>query len=280
MKNLVLSLILLHATAGLAAEKFRAPEPLLTVTEANRKPASLPEDHAKQETNEEVFQQLGVGSEALTQNSFGQWNDEVVKVTEIFDDKSVRIKYPNGRAPLVKFHNLARNLSLPVPCLTSHGTAVCQGDRVLYPLPSASLMIPEAEVRYAFSNGKLLLRDGDDFLLSAEQVGKSVECSPQRPTICLHDHVLAEGFKDGSRHVFEGTIEKAYTHGPVLVRVSPTLLIPIDVSAVKKRVAAEAVIDDPAVISEHSFTAKPSYTVLPEVEPLDPKQADKIKDAR
>jgi hypothetical protein len=214
MKILAVSLILLHAGLAWAAEEFRAPAPLLTAAEPNRKPASLPDDRAKQASNEEVFRLLKVGSVALTQNSYGSWNNEVVRVVEVFDDQSVRIKYPDGRSPLVKFKNLAKNLSPPGLCVSSHGAEICQGDHVLYPLPSASLLIPEAEVRYAFRNGRVLLRDGDDFLLDGSQVGKSVDCSPQKSTICVHDHVLAEGYKDGARHVFEGTIEKATPTAP------------------------------------------------------------------
>ncbi|MGZ3695713.1 MAG: hypothetical protein ACXWQO_16560 [Bdellovibrionota bacterium] len=203
-----------------------------------------------------------------------------MKVVEIFDDKSVRVKFDNGRKPIVRFANISKNLSPAVRCGNSHGFEICKGDRVLYPLGSASLMIPEAEVLAAFKNNRALLRDGTDFQIDLEKVGKEVDCSPQKPTICKDAHVMAEGYNDGSRHVLEGTIEKAYTHGPVLVRISPTTLIPIDASAVKKRIAAEAVIDDPAVLSNHGFHGKPSYTTLPELEPLDPNIADHVKEAR
>ncbi|MGE3263553.1 MAG: hypothetical protein AB7K68_17385 [Bacteriovoracia bacterium] len=280
MKILALLLLLLPCLS-MATEKFREPTPLLSADEnpapaADRRLASV----GKSSSNEEVFGKLTVGTRAITQNSFGSWNNEVVKVIEVFDDNSVRLKFDNGRTPIVKFKNLSKNLSPAAPCGHSHGAEICKGDRVLYPLASASLMIPEAEVIEVFENNQALLRDGTDFQANLEQVGKATDCSPQKPSICQGSYVLAEGFNNGARHVFEGTVEKAYTHGPVLVRVSPTLLIPIDATAVKKRVAAEASVEDPAVLSNHGFHGKPSYTVMPELEPLDPAKADSVKEAR
>lgn len=285
MKTLLLSLLLLAPSAVPAKEKFLAPEPLLTKADESRRPASLvrSETLVPAATNEEIFRNIQIGSKFQIQNSLDGWNDEVVTVIAIYDDQSVRVKFRNGNTPLVQFKNLARNLAPEIPetnCGESQGTSICKGDKVLYRSDSASLLIPEAEVMRIFANGSATLRDGFDFELPLSQVGKSVDCSPQKPGYCVGDSVLAEGFRDGARHVFEGRIERAYSHGPVLVRVDTTLLIPIDVSAVKKRVAAEASIDDPNVVTDFGMKETPTWTVLPEIEPLDPIKADRVNKSR
>lgn len=289
MKILALTLLLIPGFTQ--AESFRLPEPLLHVSpesavKGGRKPASI-KDPAP--TNEEVFRTLKPGARALTRNSYGSWDDEVVTVVEIFDDNSVRVKFKDGRTPIVKFKNFSKNLSPVKQCGHSHGIEICKGDMVLYPLSSASLMIPEAKVEEVFANNRALLQDGVDFKLDLEQVGKSVPCSPQKESICVGDPVLAEGYKDGSRYTFEGKIEKAYSHGPVMVRVSPTLLIPIDVGAVKERVAGIEV-NDPSVISDRAVHGKGSWSVMPEqpvqgtvleeLEALQSDKADAVRDVR
>src|SRR5690606_8799231 len=110
---------------------------------------------------------------------------------------------------------------------------------------------PEAPVSHVFKNGTVAVRDGADFVMDLKQVGKSVECSPQRENICAGDHVRAEGYKLNQPIAFEGEIEKAYSHGVVLVRTGKLWRYPIDVSAVRKRIAAEAeeAVAPPAMIS-------------------------------
>jgi hypothetical protein len=280
--NTLALLLLLFPSLAPAAEKFRAAPALLlpavTKNSGARQPATIPPKAS--ESNEDVYEQLPVGATAMIQNSFGKWNNQVVRVIAIYEDKSIRIKLPDGSSPIVRFDNLKKNLSPVADCGVSLGTTICRGDKVLYGLASASVMIPEAEVMKVFKNNHAIVRDGTDFELELNTVGKETNCSPQKPSICVDSDVLAEGYNDGSRYVLEGKIQKAYSHGVVLVRVSPTMLIPIDAMAVKKRIAAEAVIDDPAVLSNHDMHNKPSYTVLPELEPLNPNLADHMKEAR
>jgi hypothetical protein len=125
------------------------------------------------------------------------------------------------------------------------------------------------------------VRDGADFVLDADQVGKTVACSPQKESICVGDYVYAEGFKLDRKFNFEGPVKKAYTHGVVVVEADHFWKYPIDVSAVKKRTMSDDGENNPAVITNQVSRKRDlPMNVTPELEPNDIGTADSVQTAR
>lgn len=218
----------------------------------------------------------------IIQNSTQELDDEVVVVTDVFDDGSVRIKRQNGSTNFVNAKNLAATLSPEVGCGDSHGEQICKGDMIFYPVRTSSMEIPEAKAAFIFKNGSVVVRDGGEFVFELKQVGKARACSPQRESICVGDYVYAESFREDQKFPFEGPVEKIYTHGVVIVRVNDRWRYPIDVAAVKERIATDnPLLLDPAVITTRGSRGKElPYNVMPELEPLDPNKADNARDVR
>jgi hypothetical protein len=244
----------------------------------NRGPASVQVADA----NRELFSRLNPGDRAIIQNSIHELDDEVVEIVDKFEDGQVRVKRANGKIQFVRAKNLALTLSPEVECGDSHGTKICKGDTVFYPVRISSLNLPEAEVSHIFENGAVVIRDGGVFVFELKQVGKPSRCSPQKESTCMGDYVYASGFRDNRSFEFEGPVEKAYTNGVVIVRVNGLWRYPIDVHATKRRIASTAPDElSPAVITTHGTRGKDlPYPITPEIEPLDPVRADKVLDAR
>ncbi len=251
---------------------------------SGRAPASSPASLAQQ--NRALLEELRPGVKrkfAVLQNSFEDWNDQVVEIIEELEDGSLRVQNENGERMFVRFENLARNLSPEVTCGESHDVEICVGQKVIYPAHSASLEIPQATVQKIFANGSVVVRDGLDFVFDLQQLGKEVECSPQKPSICREDHVVADGYRGGEKFSFEGPIMAAFTNGLVVVN-SGVLRFPIDVSATRERVnAAEGAITHPGIITSRGDANKlklPNVGVTTEIEPYNPQAADKAQGAR
>lgn len=231
--------------------------------------------------NRRISEIAAPGKVFMVQNSVKDLDDEVVVVTDKFEDGSVRVLRPNGKKAFVRFKNLAKSLSPETDCLPSHDVQICKGENVFYPARTSSLELPEAPVAHAFENGVLVVSDGADFVLDAGQVGKSVNCSPQKESVCVGDHVYAEGYRLDRVFNFEGRVKKAYTNGVVVVEADHFWKYPIDVQAVKKRIMTAEGENNPAVISNHvSRKANLPYNVLPEIEPLSPTEGNEARGAQ
>jgi hypothetical protein len=281
---LFLTLGLLLSAGAEAAERLENSALLATPEQAGpgRKPASISSPRDAAAKNRALFERLKPGHTVIIQNSYPGWEDQVAEVTEKYDDGSVRIRLRNGKMGSIKATQLADSLSPEVQsgCGTSHGVKVCKGEKVYYPARSTSLEIPEAPISHIFENGTLTVTDGAEFVLDWKQVGKAVQCSPQKETICVGDHVHADGFKKDQAVSFEGDVERAYSHGVVIVRTDDLWRFPIDVSALKKRIAV--IEPGPAVITERAPVKRlpANVKVAPEIEPLDLHKADHVDEAR
>jgi hypothetical protein len=227
--------------------------------------------------NRALFDRLRIGDTVVIQNSFPGWEDELAEVTEKYEDGQVNIRLRNGKTGSIPLKRLASTLSPETSdgCGLSHGTRLCKGDKVLYPARSATLELPEVPVRHVFENGTVVVNDGADFILDLPQVGKAVVCSPQKESICEGDFVKAEGYKLDQPVSFSGPVEKAYTHGVVMVR-SGQWRFPIDVMGVSERTAGGG--RAPASLPSPDGGAKAK--VSPEIEPLDAGLADQIQRGR
>lgn len=211
----------------------------------------------KKEANKAVFEQAKPGDVFILQNSIQGWNNEVVSVVDKFSDGTIRVKLENGSLAVIRGSNLAEMLSPEVSCGDSHGVQICKGDSVFYPVRTSSLLLPEGPVAKVFKNGTVVVKDGADFYLDLDQVGKSVNCSPQKESICTGDYVLADAYKDTEKFSFEGPVEKVYTNGIAIVKVDNNWRYPIQATALVKRVASLDGASNPAVItSREGFTKK------------------------
>jgi hypothetical protein len=264
-------ILLFFSVPSQAAEGLRTLSPLMMAEEPETA-EKMVDPEAK--ANEAQFSKLPVGARAFTQNSYGKWEGQVVEVVQHLDDHSVRVKYKTGESPMVSFKNLRKNLSAPKTCGISHDAKICKGDHVLYPFPTASLMVPEAEVVEIFESDHALLLDGDEFVTELSKLGKSVDCSPQKPSICVKDPVVAEGYRAGEKYSFEGMVEKAYTNGVVLVR-SGTSLLQFDALSVKKVIDSDPA--NPAVVSSKT-APKEAPVSAPDLPP--PPGAESSLDAQ
>lgn len=316
---LALAALLLAATPALGADSFlRSRSSVLSVAPTtslgqvewadhnryngggNNAPTRGPASSSQMSRNAKnraMCEKIEPGQRYMIKNSVHDWDDRVVTVVDKFDDCSVRVRVEKDTTTevgsrrlgspdrsdtaFVRFKNLAASLAPEVDCVKSHGVDICKNDFVFYPARTSSMELPEAPVRYAFAHGVVVVRDGANFVLDADQVGKSVACSPQKESVCVGDYVYAEGFRVDRHFNFEGPVRKAYTHGVVVVEADKLWKFPIDVSAVKKRIASQDGIDDPAVISTRNSRGKDlPFNVTPEIEPFEPNEADRVRSVR
>jgi len=226
-----------------------------------------------QNTNQELFERMKPGDKLIVQNSTYDMNDEVVTIIDKFEDGSVRLKRPNGHLVFVRAPNLAATLSPEVECGESHGSQICKGETVFYPVRSASLALPEDEVVHIFENRSVVVKDGGgQFILDLNQVGKRSQCSPQKDSICTGVYVHAEAYRGDTKFEFEGKVEATYSNGVALVRVG-ALQYPIEAVALKRRVEAlDPNWNETSFISNRGSRTLQDvpYSVIEELEPLDP----------
>lgn len=250
------------------------------ILNANPKSALAPKralasiDQDLKEANKAMFEKIIVGENFIIQNSIEGWQDEVVSVVDKFEDKSIRVKFQNGKTAFIKGYNLARTLSPEVSCGQSHGVEICKDDEVFHPIRSTSLQLPEGKVMKIFQNGTVVVRDGADFYLTLDQVGKPVTCSPQKESICEGDYVIADAYKDVEKFTLEGPVERIYTNGVAVVKMDNYWRFPIQSTALMKRISSLKGEESPGVISSREFTIKkdqrdPFGAVTPEILPVE-----------
>jgi hypothetical protein len=246
--------------------------------------ASVPSREEKGAENKALFERLKAGDTVVIQHSFPGWEDQLAEITDKYEDGRVRIRLNDGKRAYVAPDKLASTLSPETDCGESHGVQICKGDEVYYPARSTSLKTPEAPVAHVFENGTVVVKDGADFVMDLKQVGKSVNCSPQKENVCVGDVVHAEGYKNDQPITFEGPVEKIYSHGVVLVRTDGLWRFPIDVTAVTKRIdtepKAEADTGGRGLASipeaEYPELLPVEEKVIPEIEPLNLHKADQL----
>ena len=175
------------------------------------------------------------GQFAIIQNSTDSWTDQVVQISDVFEDGSVRVRLSDGTKAFIRSDTILKTLAPDITCVDSHGTKICNGDKVYYPLHAASVAVPEAKVEHLFSNGKVEVLAGLHHVFNMDEIGKETACSPQKITICKGDYVVANGYKESRPFTFEGTVDKAYSNGIVLVASSYFWRLPVNVSGVIKR---------------------------------------------
>jgi hypothetical protein len=249
-----------------------------------RKLASVDSTRAIQaELREELDQKLKVGSYAIIQKSVEEWNNQTVRIIARFEDGSRKVELDNGTVARVQFNNL-HTLSPELPeagsCCPSHGVNICKDEQVYHPVPSSSIGVPLGKVRRIFENCAMVVRDGLDFVYDAEQLGKSVDCSPQKETVCVGKIVYVEGYRNGRRYEFEGPVEQVFTNGVALVR---TGLWSMPADAVSLKVQTDSLYSLPpekhtgAVITSRDGQRKIPVLTYPEIEPYDANEADRVE---
>ncbi len=278
MKACLLLLLALFCLEAQATDRYRVDSATLhkdPTTWFGRAPvrnlASYP-DKELEAQNKALFEKLKPGSKVIITNSLNEFEDNIARIVDKFEDGSVRVELANGKRYKIRGKNLSLTASPEVKCGKSFETEICKGDKVFYPSVSTSLYIPEAPVEHIFENGAVVVKDGAaTFILDLQQVGKKVECSPQKMSLCKGDYVMAEGYRNNARFDFEGTVEEAYTHGKVLVKSDGFWLFPIDVEAVSERTETELAEKNPAVITSSGSRVKQiPYRVTEEIEPAIP----------
>lgn len=244
---------------------------------AVRKPAT----EQQVDPNRTVFEKLAPGSFAVIQNSVDAWEDQLVQVVDKFEDGSLRVRLvESGEKAFIRSSNVATSLSPAAKCIVSHKTELCVGDQVFYPNQAITLGIPEGKLEHIFENGVVFVRDGGLRVYHAKEVGKSVNCSPKKETICVNDYVLGNGYRGTSSYTFEGPVERAYSNGIVVVRSSAFWRFPVDVSSVVERIATTENEVDGSVISSREVREKVPAKITPELEPVETRPSDYFQDAR
>jgi hypothetical protein len=275
VKACVFLLLALYGLNAQATDRYRVDSATLKkdpTTWFGRAPvrnlASYPEQELEAQ-NKTLFDKLKPGSKVIIMNSTHEFEDNIARVVDKFEDGSVRVELTNGKRYKIRGKNLSLTVSPEVKCGKSFATDICKGDKVFYPSVSTSLYIPEAPVEYVFENGAVVVKDGAAiFILDLQQVGKAVDCSPQKMSLCKGDYVMAEGYRNNARFDFEGTVEQAYTHGLALIKSDGFWLFPIDVGAVSERTETEQAEKNPAVITSSGSRVKQiPYRVTEEIEP-------------
>ena len=248
--------------------------PLRPVTEAGRveyglrrrAPASV-SSLERNAQNRQLCEKMRPGQVFMIKNSVHDFDDRIVTVADRYEDCSVRVKLENGQKAYVRFQNLSQTLAPEVDCVPSHGTLVCKGDQVFYPARTSSMEIPEAPIEKAFAHGVVVVRDGADFVLNADQVGKPATCAPGKENICLGKYVHAEAFKVDRKFDFEGKVARVYTNDVAVVETG-LFKYPIAVAALKERIATDEADFDPSVITRrNSMGMKTPFNVMPTIEP-------------
>lgn len=272
--------------SGLISDRLLASQPGQVIRldklrkGGGRMPASVDSIRALEATErKDLDEKLTTGTYAIIRNSVQEWNDQVVRVIARFEDGSRKVQLDNGSVARIQFDNLHTLSPETGKCCKSQGVNICKGDKVYHPLPSTSIGVPLGKVRRVFENCTLLVRDGLDFIYSSSQVGKAVDCSPQKESVCVGKIVYVEGFRNGRRYEFEGPVAQVFTNGTVLVRTG-LWLMPVDAVAVK--VQTESLYSIPteettgAMISSRDGQRKIFVPTYPEVEPYDANDTQQL----
>lgn len=259
----------------------RPDEVLRLEKSKGRKPASVDNAEAKRQALIDANdRKLKIGALAIIQGSVPEWNNEVVQVVALYENGDRKVQLENGKFAHIRLANLNTLSPEKKGCCDSNGVKVCKGDKVYHPLPSSSIAIPEGKVQRLFENCSVVVRDGLDFVYDARQLGKPVQCSPQKPSVCVDKTVFAEGYKQGNRFSFEAPVAKVYTNGTALLRTD-LFLMPIDVTALSVQTESTLKGRRPAsvVVGRDSPANIPTYTTR-EVEPADATLWDKSQGER
>ncbi|MGZ3703072.1 MAG: hypothetical protein ACXWSD_14915, partial [Bdellovibrionota bacterium] len=231
--------------------------------------------------NQELDGKLKVGTYAIVRDSVEDWNDQVVQVTSRYDDGSRQVKLDNGTFARVKFNNLVTLSPETGKCCKSNGVDICKGDLVWHPLPTTSIGVPQGKVLRIFENCSTVVRDGLDYVYQMRQIGKSVDCSPQKESVCVGKVVYVEGYRDGKRYQFEGPVSQVFTNGTILVKTGLWLL-PTDAATaiVQTDALNKASNRSPASIGPRDGQREIPVPVYPEIEPYDAHDAQVLIDRK
>lgn len=258
--------------------------PIRLPKRGGRKLASVDTERQEKEAARRALdEKLGMGSYAIIQGSTDDWNNQVVRVVARFEDGSRRVQLENGTEARIAFKNLHTLSPETGKCCQSNGVNICRNDRVYHPLPTAMVGVPMGKVRRLFENCATLVRDGLDYIYDAKQLGKSVDCSPQKDSVCVGKVVYVQAYYNGGLVEMQGPVEQVFTNGTALVRSAGTLM-PVDVAALT--VQTESILAVPAaeksgpVITSRDGQRKIFVPTMPEVEPFDANSAQELLDER
>lgn len=262
------------------------PERVIRLQRAEKKGrglASVDEQRkTRAEENKDLDKKLPVGGYAIVVNSVDDWNDQVVKITARYDDGSRQVQLDNGTYARVRFENLYTLSPETEKCCKSNGVDICKGDMVWHPLPSTSIGVPNGKVLHIFENCSTVVRDGLDYVYQMRQVGKSVDCAPQKSSVCVGKVVYVEGWRDGKRYQFEGPVSQVFTNGTILVKTGLWLLPTDAATAVVQTDTLRQVSNrSPAsVIVGRDNNRSIPVPVYPEIEPYDAHDAQDVIDRK
>lgn len=280
--------ILLSASPASALERATSFDPMLSskptlpirLEKRGRMPASVAKIKEEQEEERrDLDGKLKVGTWAIIRNSTEEWNSEIVRVTARYEDGSRQVQLTDGRKAHIRFENLNTLSPETAKCCKSHGVDICRDEKVYHPVPSTSIGVPLGRVRRLFENCTALVRDGLDFVYETQQIGKPVDCSPQKESVCVGKIVFAEGYRNGRRFSFEGPVDQVFTNGTILVRTG-LWLMPVDATTVK--VQTDTLYSLPeeatngAVITSRDGQRKIFVPTREEIEPFDANEAQSI----
>jgi len=293
MRSLLLLLIAVPAGAyekGLDPTLLMnsVPAKIVRLQRAERKdggrgPASVDDKKAsKAQQNAELDKKLTVGNYAIVRDSVEDWNDQVVRVSARYEDGSRQVQLDNGTYARVKGDNLTTLSPETEKCCKSNGVDICKGDQVWHPLPTHSLGVPMGKVLRVFENCSAVVRDGLDYVYQMRQIGKAVDCSPQKENVCVGKVVYVEGYRDGKRYQFEGPVSSVFTNGTILVKTG-LWLMPSDArtAVVQTDTLHPASNRSPAsVIGSRDGQRSIPVPVYPEIEPYDAHDAQELIDSK
>ena len=182
------------------------------------------------EQNKQLVPKLKIGTYAIVEHSVDDWNNQVVKVTSTYEDGSRQVQLDNGSFARVRFDNLYTLSPETDKCCKSSGVEICKGDKVWHPVPTTSIGVPNGTVARIFENCSTVVRDGLEYVYQINQIGKSVDCASQKPSVCVGKIVYVVGYRAGKRYEFEGPVSQVFTNGTILVKTGLWLL-PTDATA-------------------------------------------------
>jgi hypothetical protein len=256
-----------------------SPDKVIRLEKEKKLPKAVEKAQAEEKARRaELDKKLKLGTYAIIQGSVEEWNNEVVRVVALYADGSRKVELANGKKARVAFANLNTLSPETTSCCESHGQKICKDQKVYHPMPSSSIGVPEGKVAKIFDNCTVMVHDGIDFVYSADQLGKPVDCSPERKAICKGRFVLVEGFVAGVPVSYEGPVLQVYTNGLVLVQ-NGLFPMPVDVKALTLQTEALGPVKQmPAVLTSREVSQKiiPTLT-LPELEPLGTTESDEAQ---
>jgi hypothetical protein len=233
--------------------------------------------------NKELDAKLKVGGYAIVVSSVEDWNDQVVRVTSRYDDGSRQVQLDNGSYARVKYENLTTLSPETDKCCKSNDVDICKGDMVWHPLPTTSIGVPNGKVIRVFENCSTVVRDGLDYVYQMRQLGKSVDCAPQKNTVCVGKTVWVEGWRNGQRYQFEGPVAQVFTNGTILVKTGLWLLPSDAATAVVQTDTIRQLSNRSpasAVIGSRDGQRSIPVPVYPEIEPYDAHDAQYLIDQK